>query len=122
MLLENRYYRIIDRKEEGQDTVFRVSLLPDCDIYQGHFPGNPVCPGVCNIETVKECVEILTGKRLFIGFIRQCRLTAVASPDICPWVNVRINCTPAEEGFAVTAKMSDDERVYMEYKGVMKVL
>ena len=42
MLLENRYYRITGRKTEGQDTVFRIVLLSDCEVYQGHFPGNPV--------------------------------------------------------------------------------
>ena len=102
--------------------MFRIVLLSDCEVYQGHFPGDPVCPGVCNIETVKECAEILTGKSLFMGFIKQCRLTAVALPGICPWVNIRMNWSPVGDGFAVTARISEDERVYMEYKGVMKVV
>ena len=62
MLLENSYYKIIGRSGEGLDAVFRVALLPDCEVYKGHFPGNPVSPGVCNIETIKECAMLLTGR------------------------------------------------------------
>lgn len=122
MLLENSYYKIIGRSGEGLDAVFRVALLPDCEVYKGHFPGNPVSPGVCNIETIKECAMLLTGKRLVIDTIRQCRLTAVASPSVCPEVEVTLSCSPVGNGFAVTAKIADNERTYMEYKGEMTVI
>lgn len=122
MLLENSYYKIIGRSGEGLDAVFRVALLPDCEVYKGHFPGNPVSPGVCNIETIKECAMLLTGKRLVIDTIRQCRLTAVASPSVCPEVEVTLSCSLVGKGFAVTAKIADNERTYMEYKGEMTVI
>lgn len=122
MLLENSYYKIIGRSGEGLDAVFRVALLPDCEVYKGHFPGNPVSPGVCNIETIKECAMLLTGKRLVIDTIRQCRLTAVASPSVCSEVEVTLSCSPVGKGFAVTAKIADNERTYMEYKGEMTVI
>ena len=95
-MLENSYYKIIGRSGEGLDAVFRVALLPDCEVYKGHFPGNPVSPGVCNIETITECAMLLTGKRVLIDTIRK--------------------------GFAVTAKIADNERTYMEYKGEMTVI
>lgn len=122
MLLENSYYKIIGRSGKGLDAVFRVALLPDCEVYKGHFPGNPVSPGVCNIETIKECAMLLTGKRLVIDTIRQCRLTAVASPSVCPEVEVTLSCSSVGKGFAVTAKIADNERTYMEYKGEMTVI
>ena len=48
MLLENKYYQIKEMKMNQQEGIFRLRLLPDCDIYRGHFPSNPVCPGVCH--------------------------------------------------------------------------
>lgn len=119
MLLENKYYRILNMKANGMSAVFHIAILPDCDVYRGHFPGKPVCPGVCNIETIKECTMLLTGKRLQISTIKQCRLTAIASPAICPEVDVRINILPTDKGFSVTATITDAERVYVEYKGDM---
>lgn len=121
MLLENTYYKVIHTDGEGLNAVFRIAILPDCEVYRGHFPGNPVCPGVCNIQTIKECAMRLTGRKLFISTIRQCRLTAVASPSVCPEVDVTINASPTDKGFTVAAKISDTERVYMDYKGEMIV-
>lgn len=121
MLFENKYYKILDANVDGLDAVYRIALLPDCDVYRGHFPGNPVSPGVCNIETIKECAMLLTGKKLQISTIKQCRLTAVASPALCPEVDVTLSLLPTDKGFAVTASIADAERTYMEYKGEMIV-
>lgn len=119
MLLENKYYEITDMRTTSLEGTFHIRLLSGCDVYHGHFPGHPVCPGVCNIEMIKECAMLLAGRKLFISTIRQCRLTAVASPSICPEVDVRVSLRPAEEGFVVSAGISDKEKTYMEYKGNM---
>jgi len=121
MLLENKYYKVIHVNTDGLNAVFHIAILPGCDVYRGHFPDNPVSPGVCNIETIRECAMLLTGKKLFISSIKQCRLTAVASPAICPEVDVIINASPTETGFTVKARITDAERVYMEYKGEMSI-
>ena len=121
MKLENSYYEQISMHSDGMSGVFYVVLRPDCEVYRGHFPGNPVCPGVCNIQMIKECAERLTGRRLHIGSIRRCRLTAVATPAVCPELAVKVNLQPTESGYAVTAIVSDAERMYMDYKGEMTV-
>lgn len=105
-------------RQEGR---FRLHLLPDCDIYSGHFPGHPVCPGVCHIETIKECAMRLTGKELSIASIRQCRFLSMATPSACPEVDVTIGVIPVEGGFKVTARMSEGVKVYVEFKGLMTV-
>lgn len=121
MKLENNYYELISMHSDGTSGVFHLALHPDCEVYRGHFPENPVCPGVCNIQMIKECAERLAGRRLHIGSIRRCRLTAVATPAVCPELAVKINLQPTEKGYAVTATVSDAERMYMDYKGEMTV-
>lgn len=79
-VLLNAYYRIDSRVTKDDDTLFSVTLLPDCEVYKGHFPGNPISPGVCNIQMIKECTELLMGKRLFLTFIDKCRFSAVITP------------------------------------------
>lgn len=121
MLLEDKYYRIAGRSGEGHDVVFRIALVPDCEVYRGHFPGRPVCPGACHIQLVKECAMRQTGKRLAVHAIRQCRLTAVATPLACRELLLRLQLEADGKGcYAVTARMSGhDGTTYMEYKGEM---
>lgn len=118
MLLENRFYKVIkEEKNDGQGK-YQLAILPDCDVYQGHFPGDPVCPGVCNIETIKECAIMLTGKQLRIKSIKQCRLTAIATPSVCPEVTITLSATPsADNSYTVLATIADEKQSYMEFKG-----
>ena len=119
MLLENKYYKIVNVKQEGLAATFTVEILSDCNVYEGHFPGNPVCPGVCNIETIKECASQLLGKPLTINTIKQCRLTAIATPTVCPQVSVSVNITQNADTYTVIANIYDDKQSYMDFKGTL---
>ena len=120
MLLENRFYKILSKDTSGMEGAFRVAILPDCNVYDGHFPGDPVCPGVCNIETIKECAMVLLDKPLRIKTIKQCRLTAIATPAVCPEVMVTVNATESGEGYTVTATIADEKQTYMQFKGQLQ--
>lgn len=119
MQLENNYYRIVGKRITDGQALFRIAFLPDCDVYRGHFPGNAVCPGACHIEMLKKCVETLVGKPLFIRTIKQCRFTAIASPLVCPQADLTVVCIPVSDGVAVEARLTDGEKVYMDYRGKM---
>ena len=53
------YYHILSSDITSNGGMFRVALNADCEVYQGHFPGEPISPGVCNIQMIKECAELL---------------------------------------------------------------
>lgn len=121
MRLRDTYYRVWSAHYGSDTPLFHVELLPGCDVYRGHFPGHPVCPGVCNIGMLKECMEEAVGVKLAIETIKQCRMTAVASPEICSELDIRMHIQSLGEArWAVQAKLYDAERTYMEYKGEMK--
>ncbi|MDO4160876.1 MAG: beta-hydroxyacyl-ACP dehydratase [Prevotellaceae bacterium] len=124
MLLENKFYRImgIDKDDERRNAVFHLAILPDCEVYEGHFPGNPICPGVCNIETIRECASLFIGHDMRIRMIKQCRLVAIASPAICPEVDVTINISSLDDNtFIVAARIEDKEKTYIDFKGEMAI-
>lgn len=57
MKLNNNLYRIITINEATAS--FELELLPDSLIYQAHFPGRPVTPGVCIIKIAGELLSEL---------------------------------------------------------------
>jgi 3-hydroxyacyl-[acyl-carrier-protein] dehydratase len=118
MLLENKYYKVLRARENGEGkAVYHLAILPDCIVYEGHFPGKPVCPGVCNIQTIKECASMLAGRELRISSIKQCLLTAIASPTICPEVDVYVEVKETDGKYSIVATISDEKRQYMAFKG-----
>lgn len=120
MLLKDKYYKVMKENRLDANTgVYLLSLFPQADVYRGHFPQKPVCPGVCNIETIRECAEMLTSQDLGIKTIKQCRLTAVATPQVCPLIDVTVNVARIEgtDSYNVVAKIADHATTYMELKG-----
>ena len=67
-------------KNENGEIVIDITMNPNHEIYQGHFPNMPICPGVCNIQTIRECAEMEIGKKLTINSISQCRFSALIVP------------------------------------------
>lgn len=119
MLLKDKYYKVLkETKLNSQEAVYLISLYPQADVYRGHFPHKPVCPGVCNIQTIRECAEMLAGRPLRFRTINRCRLTAVATPQVCPLLDVQVSLTPNGDKSAYTliARLYSDDTTYMEMK------
>ncbi len=95
-MLIRDYYSIdsVVKTEAGAE--FSVSLNPDCEVYRGHFPSKPICPGVCNINMLAECAEEVAGKRFGIKEIRRCRLSSLVVPGKKLKVVIALSGLPAE--------------------------
>lgn len=117
--LEGKYYRIAACRIDGDSAEFDVVLLADYEVYKGHFPGNPVCPAVCHIGMLRECVAKLVKRDLFVSSVKKCRLTAMATPESCPCLKLSVELYEAARGLEVHARLYDSERTYMVYAGEM---
>ncbi|QQV02777.1 MULTISPECIES: 3-hydroxyacyl-ACP dehydratase [Chryseobacterium] len=69
--------------ENGSYTA-KIRLNKDHDIFKGHFPGNPVTPGVCMMQIVKELTEEFTGKKLFLKSASNVKFMAIINPFETP--------------------------------------
>ena len=93
------FFHIESRRDgEGGECIFTVTLNPDSVIYQGHFPGYPVTPGVCSVEMVRECASLLAGHPLRITGIRKCRFSVLITPSEVRKLEVSLKMTAAGEG------------------------
>jgi len=116
MLIKD-YYTIENVLKQDDGIVrFDISLNADCPVYEGHFPGEPVSPGVCNIQMVKECAEQVAGKSLFLINLQQCRFTTLVTPLAHPQVEVKILLEEKGEAYKLKATIGKNEDVYLDLK------
>ena len=111
------YYTILNRRSEDDAEVFDIALRSDSKVYEGHFPGTPVSPGVCNIQLLKECAEAAVGRPLLLNYVRQCRLTTLVTPQQFPKVEARISTEPMEGGIKLHATLGQGSDIYLDLKG-----
>lgn len=107
-------------KNENGEIVIDITMNPNHEIYQGHFPNMPICPGVCNIQTIRECAEMEIGKKLTINSISQCRFSALIVPSENEKLRLTMNLSNEKDNeWNVVCKISsiDEEISFVEYKG-----
>jgi 3-hydroxyacyl-[acyl-carrier-protein] dehydratase len=63
LLPQKEPFRFVDEISELDDThiVGTYRFRPDADFYRGHFPGNPVTPGVILIESLAQVGIVALG-------------------------------------------------------------
>ncbi|WP_281164261.1 3-hydroxyacyl-ACP dehydratase FabZ [Liquorilactobacillus sicerae] len=120
-LIPNRfpicYIDYVDEIEAGKSITATKNVTINESFFRGHFPGNPVMPGVLIIETLAQAASILIlkspeflGKTAYLGAIHRAKFRQVVRPgDV---LKLKIELTKKRENMGiVTAKALVDEKV-----------
>ena len=96
MILLNDLYSITIQTIR-EDVIFsEINLNADHQIYEGHFPGSPVTPGVVQLQIVKEILESHLQRKLRMKAMRTCKFLQIINPLETPVIQVSIKFTEAE--------------------------
>jgi 3-hydroxyacyl-[acyl-carrier-protein] dehydratase len=81
-MLKNDLYII--QKISGTNTLIEalVELNEQHKIFKGHFPGQPVLPGACMLQMVKELLETFLEKQLQLVKADDIRFSAMVDPTV----------------------------------------
>lgn len=110
---------------DGGSGIFSLSINPSCTVFNGHFPSQAVCPGVCGIELVREYAGRIVGGSLRITSISKCRFTAILRPGAERLLFLNVSAVPLVPGgsvYAVEATMSGRAVSYMSLRGEMSMI
>lgn len=120
MLLKN-FYEIIETKSEiesPEKTMFLVKLNTEHEIYQGHFPENPVVPGVCMVQMIKELLEKIEGRDLFMEKSDNMKFLNIVNPVNHPEINIRIVKRPVvDDKITIDVEVGFEEVIFLKFKG-----
>ncbi|MGK6343097.1 3-hydroxyacyl-ACP dehydratase [Chryseobacterium sp. DT-3] len=102
-----------EKAENGSFTAY-IHLNKDHDIFKGHFPGNPVTPGVCMMQIVKELTEEFTGSKLFLKTASNVKFMAIINPYETPDLKLQLDITEDEEDVKVKNATSFGETIALK--------
>ncbi|MEC3877480.1 3-hydroxyacyl-ACP dehydratase [Chryseobacterium salviniae] len=110
-----------EKTESGSFTA-HILLNKDHDIFKGHFPGNPVTPGVCMMQIVKELSEKFTGQNLFLKSASNVKFMAIINPFETPELNLQLYINESEEEVKVKNTTSFGETIALKMSVTYKKL
>jgi len=121
MLIEG-LYKVIANEKTAEGISAKIKLNKEHAIFKGHFPGNPVMPGVCMIQIIKELTEEATGKNLFLSVSSNIKFMAIINPDKNPELQLVIDI--AEDNGVVKVKntTSFEETVALKLSATFKII
>lgn len=82
MLLKD-FYKVeqVEKISEMKYNVI-ITLNKEHAIFKGHFPGNPVTPGVCMMQIIKELSQDIVGSSLMMVSSSNVKFMALINPEI----------------------------------------
>ena len=111
-MLKDSLYTITSFESHKDELAAEVQLNKDHEIFKGHFPDQPVLPGVCMMQIVKELTEQCTGKRLFLNDVAQCKFLSMIDPEKAPLLQIHIQIEELPEPVTgVRAQIKSGESV-----------
>jgi 3-hydroxyacyl-[acyl-carrier-protein] dehydratase len=116
MLIGN-LYKLDSFNNDAQRAVASVTLNAQHKIFEGHFPGQPVLPGVCQLQMVKELLERTTQQRLFLSEAANCKFLQMIDPTRTNVLVITIDYKKEEGAVTCNAVIKSGDAVYLKMNG-----
>ncbi|MFX0555721.1 3-hydroxyacyl-ACP dehydratase [Maribacter sp. CXY002] len=119
MLIEG-LYELVDFKYKDDIVDAVIRLNKDHQIFEGHFPGHPVLPGVCVIQIIKELAEKALQKNLILSVASNVKFMAVINPEKNDTIQLQLHITSTEEGVKVKNTVHIDDILALKLNATFK--
>ena len=99
-----------------------LTLNAEHPIFKGHFPNNPVTPGVCMMQIIKNLTEEITGHKLFLAKTTNVKFMALINPITHPVLQLTLAIQYKDADIQVKNTTSFDETVALKLTNLYKIL
>lgn len=118
-MLANDFYSIINANKDAGQYSALLRLNADHAILKGHFPGNPIVPGVCMVQILKELAEGSIGKSLQLDNAPMIKFLALLQPTQHPEILASVQYNEQPDGlWQVSGQLTSSELTFIKFKGV----
>ena len=104
---------------DGCHYSFSSIVNPSHNIFKGHFPENPVVPGVCTMAMIKDCCAIVLSRGVKYDYIKEVKFLSAIIPSIHSELMVDIELKSVDDQINLTAKVVSGDTIMMKLKGTI---
>lgn len=97
MVLKDFYKILSEQKVSDSKHTFTILVNEKHEVFKGHFPGNPIMPGVCMIQIIKELTEKITQQTLMIQTLSNVKFMALINPENTPELRLELDIATTED-------------------------
>jgi 3-hydroxyacyl-[acyl-carrier-protein] dehydratase len=119
MILKDSFYTINALTLDDQVLEANITIDANHAIFDGHFPGNPVTPGVIQLELVKELLSTHFERKMELKTLANSKFLAVLNPVNTPEVVVKMTLIGQEDAtWKVSGQLLTSEAICLKFSGI----
>jgi 3-hydroxyacyl-[acyl-carrier-protein] dehydratase len=119
-MLLDKLYKVssLNANSDGSGFLAEIELDPNHPVFTGHFPGNPILPGVCTVQIIKELLEQSIHKPLRMTKAGNIKYLGFVNPATMPLLTFRLQVKTMEPScISCSATVSANEQIVCSFKG-----
>jgi len=117
-MLEGSFYTITQSEQTDSSFTAALALNAAHPVFEGHFPGQPVVPGVCMMQTIQELLEKSLQRKVLLQKATNMKFLVMINPVVQPLVTVTLQYTMQPGNIVkVNAIIKHDSTIFMKFQG-----
>lgn len=117
MLIQD-FYQIIDLSQKENEISAHIALNENHEIFNGHFPENPVMPGVCMFQIVQEIAEKAVHKKLVLQQVSQVKFMVLINPKLNNELIFNLSLVDENDDLKVKSELMFQNQIAMKMNAV----
>ncbi|NSL90460.1 3-hydroxyacyl-ACP dehydratase [Chitinophaga sp. Mgbs1] len=119
-MLKGNFYNSANTTQDAGQISATIALNAAHPVFQGHFPDQPVVPGVCMMQIITETLEEAVQKKVQLQKASQMKFLNMIDPVKQPQVDITVNYKEDEGGLKVNAVLKYEATTFMKFQGIFK--
>ena len=118
MILLNDFFFIQQEENIPGSLKTTISINPQHKIFDGHFPGKAIVPGVCMIQIIIELMEKVMLKKVKLREADAIKFLAVMNPTANNEIDVTINYIMEGNKWLIDASLFSGSVIFFKFKAM----
>ncbi len=117
--MENKVFDIQRISSDGESFHYRAQINGNHPVFLGHFPQQPVVPGVCTLQMLKDCLSDILSRPIRYDFVKECKFLSAIIPGEHKSLDVNIHFKQGCNEVNVVAEVLAGESKMMKLKATL---
>lgn len=117
-MLKDSLYSIVSVTCSAEKVIAELLLDKNNGIFKGHFPGQPVLPGACMLQALKEVLETVLNKKIRLKRADQLKFLSIVDPSVNDMLQLNAGYSINGDDVVVNATMNNINGACFKFKGV----
>jgi 3-hydroxyacyl-[acyl-carrier-protein] dehydratase len=116
-------YEISSLSSTEQEIRAGIIFNKDHPVFTGHFPGNPIVPGVVQVQVMKDLLENALGSKIFLNAAKSIKFLSMINPLDAGEVQFEITLVQQSAGnYNIKCVVKTEDKVYMKCSGEVTII